>query len=224
MIDDQLQALRDVIVDGLNQGRHARRIGLDLVGRINRATGRREGGLIGLSSRQIDDVRSARAILSSGNPTEMRKFLKRPLRDKRLDRIVTTAIRDGRPVNQANIDRLMTGYTNKLLKHRGRVIARSETLAATHAGHREGFQQLIDTGAVREQQVRKIWRATGDDRVRDSHTRLDSESVGFNEPFISPATGAHLMHPGDTSRGAPGEDVIQCRCWMETRIDFLGNL
>jgi len=77
---------------------------------------------------------------------------------------------------------------------------------------------------VQASQVRKIWKATGDGRTRDSHLALHGESVGWDEPFISPATGLPMMHPGDTSMGATGRDVIQCRCYMQTRIDFIGNL
>ena len=68
--------------------------------------------------------------------------------------------------------------------------------------------------------VRKVWRATGDDRTRDSHMALNGVEVGIDAPFISPLTGARLMYPHDTSLGAPASETIQCRCFYEIKIDY----
>lgn len=205
-------------------GQNPRSTALEVIGRVNRATGRREGGIIGLTSGQAGYVQNARDELLSGDPARMRAYLDRQLRDRRFDTLVLRAIREGRPVSAADVDRIAGRYADRLLAYRGEVIARTETIASTHAGQREGFQQLIDSGRIRASQVRKIWKATGDKRTRDSHMALHGESVGWGEAFISPATGAPMMHPGDTSLGARGEDTIQCRCWMETRVDYLGNV
>lgn len=216
--------MRETLVAGMEAGRNPRSTALDIVGRVNRETQRREGGILGLTSQQAQWVRNAQAELASGDPVQMSRYLQRGRRDKRFDSIVRRAIREGRPVSPEDVGRLTGRYSDRLLKLRGDTIARTEALTSTHAGQREGMQQLIDSGAVNPSQVRRIWKATGDGRTRDSHLALHGESVGWNEPFISPATGAQMMHPGDTSRGASGEDTIQCRCWMETRVDYLGNL
>lgn len=205
----------------MQAGQNPRATALQIVGRINRATGRREGGILGLTSGQARYVANARAELS--DPAAMGYYLKRSLRDKRFDQIVLQAMRDGKPLAQADIDRITARYSDRLLKYRGDVIARTETIASTHAGQKEAMQQLIDTGRVKASQIRKVWRPTGDKRTRDSHMALHGESVQFDRPFTSPATGALMMHPGDTSLGARGEDVIQCRCWIETRIDYRPN-
>lgn len=205
----------------MQAGDNPRATALQIVGRINRATGRREGGILGLTSGQARYVANARTELS--DPAGMADYLKRGLRDKRYDRLVMRAIRDGKPLSQADVDRIAGRYADRLLKFRGDVIARTETIASTHAAQREAMQQLIDTGRVNANQVRKVWKATGDGRTRDSHLMLHGESVRFDEPFRSPATGALMMHPGDTSMGAKGEDTIQCRCWMENRIDYRPN-
>lgn len=224
IVDDQRAAVRETLVAGMEAGRNPRATALDVVGRVNRETQRREGGILGLTSQQAQWVRNARAELESGDPVQMARYLDRKRRDKRFDSIVRRAIREGRPVAAADIDRLTGRYSDRLLKLRGDTIARTETLRSAHAGQREGFQQLIDSGKVAPSQVRRIWKATGDGRTRDSHLALHGESVGWNEPFISPATSAPMMYPGDASMGAPGEDTIQCRCWMETRVDYLGNM
>lgn len=205
----------------MRAGDNPRATALQIVGRINRATGRREGGVLGLTSWQARYVTNARTELS--DPAAMGDYLKRGLRDKRFDRIVMQAMRDGKPLAKADIDRITARYSDRLLKYRGDVIARTEAIASTHAAQREAMQQLIDTGRVSASQVRKVWHSTGDGRTRDSHMMLHGETVRFDQPFISPATGAMMMHPGDVSMGAHGEDVIQCRCWMETRIDYRPN-
>ena len=61
-----------------------------------------------------------------------------------------------------------------------------------------------------------------DGRTRDSHADLNGVEVGLDEAFDSP-TGARMMHPGDTSLGAGAEDVINCRCMPEYRIDMIAE-
>lgn len=220
IVEDQRRAVRQAILEGQAQGKNPRNTALDIIGRYDRAKKRRTGGIIGLTSQQAGFVSSARAELS--DPRTMSAYLRRGRRDKRYDRTVAKAIREGKRLKQADVDKIAGRYADRLLVYRGEVIARTETQTAVHAGNREGYQQLIDTGAVTAQQVRKVWNATLDRRTRDNHVVLHGTSIGFNEPFTSP-TGAQLQHPGDTSLGATGEDTIQCRCWMETRIDFLSN-
>lgn len=213
--------MRLVLEAGQTEGRNPRATALDIVGRLNRATGRREGGILGLNSAQTDAVIRARAELLSGDAAQMRNYLTRARRDKRFDRIVEKAIKEGRPVAKADVDRIVGRYKDRLLALRGETIARTETLAGLNAGKEEGIRQLIDAGKVQRSQVKKIWRATGDDRTRDSHLALNGVEAGLDEPFISPLTGAQMMFPHDTSRGAPASEVIGCRCYYELKIDYL---
>jgi len=223
-VDDQRRTIRSALVQGQEAGRNPRNTALDIVGRINRDTGRRQGGLLGLTSQQAQWVQSARSELASGDPAQMRNYLGRKQRDKRFDSLVRRAIADERPVSSADINRLVGRYSDSLLRLRGETIARTETLTSAHAGQMEGMQQLIESGKVQASNVRRIWKATGDGRTRDSHLALHGESVGWNEAFTSPMTGASMMHPGDATMGAPGEDTIQCRCYMEVRVDYLANV
>jgi len=224
IIEDQRKAVRGALEEGVQAGRNPRQTALDVVGRINRATGKREGGVIGLTSQQSGWVTRAQAELESGDPVQLRNYLNRERRDRRYDRRVMRAIREERPLPQADVQQMTRRYSSRLLAYRGEVVARTESIHAAHAGQRVGMQQLIDAGRVQASQVRKIWQATGDGRTRESHLMLHGESVGWDEPFISPVTGLPMMHPGDTSMGAAGRDTIQCRCFMETRVDYLGNL
>lgn len=59
---------------------------------------RREGVVIGLTTVHSDYVARARYELLSGEPDRLRAYLNRRRRDKRFDRTITAAIRDGKPI------------------------------------------------------------------------------------------------------------------------------
>jgi hypothetical protein len=224
IVEDTREAIRAAVEAGAAEGRNPRATALDITGRINRATGRREGGILGLSSPQTDAVIRARQELLSGDPAQLRNYLTRARRDKRFDRQVLKAIKDGKPLPIGEVDRITGRYKDRLLQLRGEMIARNETLAGMNAGKEEGIRQLIDSGKVPRSAVKKRWRATGDDRTRDSHMALNDVEVGIDQPFVSPLTGAQMMHPHDVSRGAPASEIIGCRCFYEIKIDYIGML
>lgn len=217
IIADQRQAIRTALEAGMLAGDNPRRTALNIVGRIDRATGRRTGGVIGLTEQQASFAASARAELLSGDPAAMRRYLARTRRDRRFDRTIMAAIREERPVDAATVQRIAGRYSDRLLELRGTTIARTETLSGLHASQREAFEQAVETGAVRRQDVRKIWRSAADSKVRDSHVDVNGESVGMDERFSN-----GLLHPHET--GAPAAEVINCRCDVTYRIDFLANV
>ena len=218
--NDTRELVRNTILQGVQEGQGADKIARDLVGRLNRATGKREGGLLGLTSLQAGYVGKARQQLLSGDPEQLREYLKRGRRDARFDRMVLKAIRDGKPLKQADVDKVTGRYADRLLQLRGDTIARNEVLAALHAGQAEGMQQLIDSGKVRADQITKTWGATGDGRTRDSHMAMDKQSVAWGQPFVTPL-GYKMQHPQDTSLGAPPSETIQCRCFMQVKVNYL---
>lgn len=213
IIADQRDGIRAYLFEGVKAGRNPRNMALDMVGRINRVTGRREGGIIGLNSQQTEAVLRARAELTNLDAN----YFTRKRRDRNLDAVVRKAIAEGKPLSQADIDRRIGRYTDRLLQLRAETIARTEAITALRAGTHEGFQQLIDSGSVRRDQVRIEWSATGDGRTRDTHAAMNKQSVTFGEAFTSPS-GARMDYPGDTSHGAPGAETIQCRCIANYRI------
>jgi hypothetical protein len=82
--EDQRQALRTVFETGLTKGQNPTVTALDAVGRVNRVTGRREGGSIGLTARQVDFIygeNGARAKLLSGDPDLLKQYLGLKTRD-----------------------------------------------------------------------------------------------------------------------------------------------
>jgi hypothetical protein len=194
-------------------GRNPRNIALDIIGRINPATGKREGGVIGLTSNQTDAVIKARSELQNLDTN----YFTRQRRDARFDKTIRKAIADGKPLTADQIDKITGRYKDRLLQLRGETIARTEAITALRAGTHEGFAQLVDSGAVRADQIRLTWSATGDGRTRDTHTSLNKQAITFGGTFVSPS-GAMLSYPGDTSHGASGAETIQCRCTANYRI------
>lgn len=224
IIQDQRDGLRGHIVRQMEAGSNPRRVALDLVGRVNSKTGRREGGIIGLHSQQIDWVESAQAELLSGDPDLLRNYLKRKARDKRFDPIVRRAIREGKAVSVEKARGMVQKYSAKLLKIRGESIARTETLASLHAAQDEGLQQLVDAGKLLPGQITRKWDSAEDSATRKSHRAMDDQERGLGESFVSPVTNARLMYPGDRTQGAPASETIQCRCRVVVDIDYTARL
>jgi hypothetical protein len=223
ILDDQRQGLRQVLTAGMVQGQNPRTVALDIVGRVDRTTGQRSGGIIGLTSQQTEFAANARAELASDDPALLRNYLGRELRDRRFDSTIQRAIREGRAPPADVAARAGQSYANRLLKLRGDTVGRTEALTSLHAGQEEAYDQAIAKGAVSASQVRSIWRSAMDSRVRETHRVLSGESVGHGEAFVSPS-GARLRFPGDTSLGAGPAEVANCRCHLQKRIDFLANL
>jgi len=213
---DQRQLVREAVEDGIATGRGAARISRDLIGTLQ--GNERRGGLIGLHSRQAEAVRRARAELS--DPDAMRAYLSRTRRDKRFDRTVAKAIREGNPLNAAQVDKITRRYADRLLQTRGNRIARTEAHNAFSAGRNEAVMQMVEGGQVPPSAIKLVWQATVSRRTRDTHLAMNGMEVPYGQPFQSPS-GALLAFPGDTSLGAPAEETINCRCGVRAEIDFV---
>jgi hypothetical protein len=220
---EQLQAIRDAVSAGTVRGQNPRATALDIVGRIDSQTGRRTGGIVGLTPQQAQFVENARVQLLSGDPDQLEQYLGRQLRDRRLDGIVRRAIRDGKPIKLRDVERLTARYADSLLRLRGENIARTEALQAFNAARDESILQAADLGIVDLTRTVKIWRTASDARVRDSHGAMAGQTVDFRQPFRTPS-GALMMRPGDGSMGAGAGEIVNCRCVSQTRVDFLAGL
>lgn len=221
IVDDQRNAIRQALTAGMERGVNPKTSALDIVGRVNRATGQREGGIIGLTAQQEQFARNARDELASGDPAQLRNYLTRTRRDARFDRTIARAIRGETPVPADIIGKATERYKARLLELRGTTIGRTEAMASLNAAKQEAYLQAVDAGQVSEADIRRVWDATGDLRTRRTHAVLDGKSAGLREPFHSPS-GAFLMYPGDPS--APAAETANCRCTVNFRIDFLANI
>lgn len=218
---DQLNMARDVMSAGLGAGKGPREIGLDLVGRIGK-NGVRQGGSIGISQYQATLVQNVRDELAGADPTALRNYLSRQLRDQRFDSRVRAALNDPAKTIPADIQQAMaTSYQNRLLAFRGEQIGQTEAMRALHAGQHAAYQQAVLQGTLNGQTISRVWRTAQDKNVRDTHADMEGQTVGLEEPFVT-GGGEQLMYPGDPSGSAA--ETIGCRCDVEVRIDFLSNI
>lgn len=233
IVDDQREAIRGVIEDGIAKGRGPRDTALDIVGRVNRATGKREGSILGLHSGQVrvwskindalDTAEGVRSLLVKDQATGKWKPALKSINKATFNRLVNAANK-GEALSRADAALSMRQVSNAMLKERGEMIARTETIASLNAGRDQGIRQLIEAGNITEDQVVKVWDSAGPDgRTRDTHLAMEGQRRRLGEPFTTP-TGARLMHPGDATLGAPGSEVINCRCVLRFDIDFYRGL
>ena len=217
IVEDQREAVRVALQEGLSRGDNPRTMALDIVGRIDNRTQRRTGGLLGLSAPQERAVANARQELTTGDYSA---YLQRAARDKRFDPVIRKAIRDDKPLTADQVRKILGRYSDRLLKLRGDTIARTEALTALHAAQYEAVRQLVATGKVRADQVTLEWDAARDLRTRFTHIAADGQKVKFGERFN--IGGRRMLYPGDPA-GGPNE-VINCRCAMRVRVNYLAGL
>jgi hypothetical protein len=231
VVDDTRVMIAQTIWGGLKAGAGPLRTALDIGGRM--VNGKRQGGLVGLTSQQASyvngriDPNTMRLVpglrQELADPSTASHYFTRTRRDKRFDGIVRRAIADGRPVAQVDIDRMAARYSDRLLALRGETIARTETLKALNAGRQEALDQLIENpnNDVRAEDVVRAWDSTGDARTRETHAAADGQVVPQGEAFT--VGGYSMMYPGDSS-SAPASEVVSCRCYSDVRIDFFARL
>ena len=213
--------LRFALSEGMARGDNPRDTALNIVGRINSSTKKREGGIIGLSTAQAKWSASARRYLENLDE----RYFELSLRDKRFDSIVRKAIADGKKLNKDDVTRLVSAYERKALKYRGDNIARTETMQSINRAEWAAISQNIEDGLITPDQVRKWWDDTADGRTRLSHMDLGKRynkenTIPFDEPFIT-ASGDRLLYPGDKSLGASPRETIHCRCKAQYNVDFV---
>lgn len=180
-----------------------------------RAAAKRIRETFGLSPRDQAAVETFRRLLSSGDDGRPdRAALARALRDKRSNRAIVNAIRGGAALSDDQIDKIVSRYAERLLRHRAEVIGRAEALAARGVAHFLALQQAMDDGDIFAEQIFHTWKSRADRKVRHSHKRLHGVRLRHGERF----QGLHglLRFPGDPT--APLAEVAGCRCGLETEI------
>lgn len=221
IVEDQRVAIRTALEDGLSRGDNPTRTALNVVGRVNRATGRREGGVIGLTSQLASYVSTARDDLLSGDPERMRHYLTLAKRDKRGDRTVLKHIREGTPLSREDVKRLTGRLSDNYLKLRADTIALNETMGALGASKDEAFRQRIARGDIQAQNVTKTWKHTPQEHGRLQHIGMQGQKVRFDQPFMAP-DGTAIPYPH--APGVPMRHKLGCKCFCEYKIDFVAEL
>jgi|SRR5699024_4232692 len=215
--EQQREAIQSVVAAGRTLGEGSRVIALDLVGRIG-ASGRREGGVVGLNGPQGAAVANALENLRSGDPVKMKLYLQNTRRDRRYDGIVKRAIGEARPVNKTDLHKIIARYEDRLIMTRGETIARTEALEAINSGGQQAVVQQSEGDKLGEDViVLKTWLTATDGRERDDHADMDGVEIPVDEPWVLP-DGSQMMFPTDSSMGAPAGQIINCRCTETYRV------
>lgn len=210
----QRDAIRTVLTTGMARGRNPREMGLDIVGRIGK-DGVRTGGIIGLNGPQAEALRKAGDELRTLNPN----YFTRTRRDHRFDGVVKKAMREGKPLSEANVSRLTGRYSDRLKELRGATIGRTEALKALNGSADEAMRQVVDEKLAPKEAIKRIWHHSYSKGERPGHLAMGKElqTRPMDEAFINPYTNAAMMYPGD----GPASEVINCRCWVEHEVDFV---
>ncbi|NLS03619.1 head morphogenesis protein [Rhizobium sp. P32RR-XVIII] len=220
--DDQREALRMAFEGGLSKGKNPTATALDVIGRVNRVTGRREGGTIGLTSRQVDFILRGRENLLSGDPELMKQYLDLKTRDKRFDRSVTKAIREGRAVDAELVGKMVGRLSDNNLRLRGEMIGLEETRTALFSARDNAIRQQIDGGKITAQEVTKHWMHSDSEHPRMQHiemaARYKAEGIPLDQAFVAP-DGTLLMYPH--APGLPAKHKIGCKCRLRYEIDYI---
>lgn len=221
IVTEARDGIAAVLTENLARGQSPYDAGRLIAGRVNRVTGAREGGLIGLSRPQMETVARIERAMREGDVAYMRDYLTFANRDKRLDRTVMKAIREGRGLAPAEVERVTLLYSNKALKFRGDTISILETHSALARSKRDAFQHQIDDGKLDAQDVTKKWRRTVSREPRSEHLAMASQpAIPFNEKFTLP-DGIQCDGPHDPS--LPARHVIGCKCSVDYSIRFGAN-
>ena len=218
-------SVRNVISEGVRDGRNPRNIALDIVGRVNRKTGLREGGIVGLNSSQERAVAAMRRDLENLDPN----YFTRTRRATRFDDIIQEMFNGGK-VDAETINKMTGQYKNSLLQLRGETIARDGAIEALNRSEYEALKQAQELGAMGKNGVKRAWDSSGPDgRTRPSHLAMDGTIVGLDEAFVFP-NGVTMMHPQDRSLAGANnakdlaKETINCRCRVRTIVDWLSDL
>lgn len=219
VVQQQREAIQFYLQRGLRLGQNPRQTALDIVGRVNRVTGNRVGGIIGLNAQQARAVAALKEALA--DPDTATRYFRLQRRDRRFDSMVKRSRRLGRPLTASQIERITSRYSDRLLQLRGETIARTETLEAMSTGRHQAMEQVVQKGGIDPRFVTRTWETNMDGRERRQHALMNRTSVtGYNQPFYLP-DNTRMKHPGDRSLGAGADQIINCRCYERVDIDFI---
>ncbi|MFC3704479.1 head morphogenesis protein [Devosia honganensis] len=217
LVGEQLTVARSVLVDGLSRGQNPRQTALGLVGRVNRRSGFREGGVLGLTPSSVQTLDKIYGGLRAGDAQAMRDYLGYQLRDKRFDGHVHRALEQGGSVPAEAVDRIVTAYSNRALKYRADNLALTETNIALAKAKTDAFQQQIDAGKLDAQDLTKTWQRTVSRAPRDGHLAMVGKTIPFGEMFTLPS-GHQCTGPHDPN--LPASEIVNCKCLLELSVDF----
>jgi hypothetical protein len=204
-------AIRQYLVEGMESGRGANKVALDIVGRIEPVSKKRAGGVLGLTAQQVEYAMNFRRRLETLDPD----YVKNTLRDKRFDPMIRKAIKSGKPLARADIDRITARYRDKMLAYRGKMIARNEAFSAQAAAQYEAHLQILELPNVAG--VFKRWQHNLSKEPRLEHLAMNGTVLPIQQDFMF--GGVLMSHPHDPRGGAAHS--IGCRCVAIYRVELV---
>ena len=134
---------------------------------------------------------------------------------RRQARALAEALNDA---DQSGVDMAAIVVTARGWKDRlgswARGLATHAAVAATEGARDAAVQDLIRRDRIEPRLIRRTWITQLDDRVRPSHVRAQSQTVGLGQPFV--VGGALLRYPGDPL--APVGETGGCRCRVRLTV------
>lgn len=100
------------------------------------------------------------------------------------------------------VARLTAIYQNRLRSYRAENIARTETMAAAHAGQLEAFLQMANQGSIDRNRARLVWVVTEDDRLCPWCAPMDGQEIELGQMFVATHKGFPEGKPDYEGKGA----------------------
>jgi predicted GNAT family acetyltransferase len=104
-----------------------------------------------------------------------------------------------KPLTPEQIDKMVERYRERWVKHNAETNARTASIDAMKLGQRLSWEDAISKGVVNAEDLQEEWITAGDDRVRESHEKMNGEKKPFNGVYSNGQT-------------IPGESEFNCRC------------
>lgn len=205
-----VEPIRAMILQAQQEGIGAQATARRLAGTVNKATGIRQGGIMGLDGPRAQRSARVREILADKDQIADYFIGTKPRytgTDRRFDAQVRKAISEGRALDKPAIERIAKLHDAKLLKARGETIAKDQAFTAQAQGRREAYQQIMDSGKV--ERITKRWQHASAKDPRHDHQALDGKEVDLNEAFVM-GDGTQMQMPHDPSAGP--QHKLGCRC------------
>jgi hypothetical protein len=121
-------------------------------------------------------------------------------------------------LSPSRIQMMINAFVEGLRKARAKIMAATEALRLVGQARDVAVHQVAESVGVNPRAGTKTWLHTSAAEPRETHLQMVGDTVGMDEPFISP-TGARLLFPGDTSLGATARDIVNCQCGVEYSFD-----
>ena len=230
-VREQIEVARTVIAEGYAAGKGPRNIGTDLVGRVERPGGARQGGVMGLDAprdqrlrKVVDGMQTPEGVQSLVIKHQNGNLSLRYKVNKSTANRILSAYRKGEAVPEAQRLTSERKYRNALLQARGDTVAQTETANAVLAARDEEWRQVMESEGIQPNQILKTWRHARGVTIyhREDHLAMSGTTVrGIDTPFQFP-DGVRMQYAHDPAGGA--KHNVNCACSVDYQVDRTGGL